>query len=192
MYKCFIKYLLSVSLPFIWTIDSNNLFYRKYISVEPSCMDTDYLECLDISLSWYSVVAMLPDTRQRSDPIDLYVRRHLEESPLSQHEILSRRNLWTSSNHKCFFCWGKAGSYVITLAFGSFRILPTPKTSCNGCRDVEGSKKVSHKIIVIQPSAVIARSNIVRFHINHYRNWERISVICWMKKSKQTPPHTSS
>ena len=34
----------------------------------------------------------------------------------------------------------------------------------------------------IQSGAIIAQSNIVRYYINNYRNWGRISVRCWMHK----------
>ena len=35
-----------------------------------------------------------------------------------------------------------------------------------------------HRVFIIQSSAVIARSNIVRHFINIYRNWDRISIRC--------------
>ena len=34
----------------------------------------------------------------------------------------------------------------------------------------------------IQPSAVITRSNIVRYYMNNYRNWGRISIRCLIQK----------
>ena len=34
----------------------------------------------------------------------------------------------------------------------------------------------------VQSSAVITRSNIVRYYINNYRNWDRISIRCWIHK----------
>ena len=34
----------------------------------------------------------------------------------------------------------------------------------------------------LQSSAVITRSNIVRYYINDYRNWGRISTRCWIHK----------
>ena len=34
----------------------------------------------------------------------------------------------------------------------------------------------------IQSTAVIMRSNIVRYYVNNYRNWGRISIRCWVHK----------
>ena len=39
----------------------------------------------------------------------------------------------------------------------------------------------------IQSGAIIAQSNIVRYYINNYRNWGRISVRCWMHKRHPIP-----
>ena len=41
--------------------------------------------------------------------------------------------------------------------------------------------------ISIQSSAVITRSNIVRYNINNYRNWCRISIRCWDYKRHPIP-----
>ena len=37
--------------------------------------------------------------------------------------------------------------------------------------------------VIIQLSAVITWSNIVRYYINNYRNWGRISIRCWVHKN---------
>ena len=43
---------------------------------------------------------------------------------------------------------------------------------------------------IVQWSAVIKRSNIVRCYINDYRNWGRISIRCWTLKRQAIPrPH---
>ena len=39
----------------------------------------------------------------------------------------------------------------------------------------------------MQSSAVIMRSNIVRYYINHYRNWGGISMRCWIHKRHDIP-----
>ena len=44
--------------------------------------------------------------------------------------------------------------------------------------------------VIVQWSAVITRSNIVRYYINNYRNWGRISIRCWTLKRHAIPrPH---
>ena len=40
---------------------------------------------------------------------------------------------------------------------------------------------------LLQSSAVITRSHIVRYHINNYRNWGRISIRCWIHKRHPIP-----
>ena len=40
---------------------------------------------------------------------------------------------------------------------------------------------------VIQSSVVIKGSNIVRYYINDYRNWGRISIRCWIDKRHPIP-----
>ena len=42
-------------------------------------------------------------------------------------------------------------------------------------------------VFLLQPSAVITRSSIVRYHINDYRNWDRISIRCWIHKIQLIP-----
>ena len=39
----------------------------------------------------------------------------------------------------------------------------------------------------IQSSTVITESNIVRYYINNYRNWGRISIRCWIHKRHTSP-----
>ena len=41
--------------------------------------------------------------------------------------------------------------------------------------------------IIIQSSAAITLSNLVRYHINDYRNWGRISITCWIHKRHPIP-----
>ena len=41
--------------------------------------------------------------------------------------------------------------------------------------------------ITIQSSAVITRSVIVRYHLDNYRNWGRISIKCWIHKRHPIP-----
>ena len=44
--------------------------------------------------------------------------------------------------------------------------------------------------LYIQSSAVITWSNVVRYFINNYRNWGRISIRCWIYKRHHIPrPH---
>ena len=43
------------------------------------------------------------------------------------------------------------------------------------------------KQITVQSSAVIKRSNIVRYCINNCRNWGRISIRCWIHKRHPIP-----
>ena len=44
--------------------------------------------------------------------------------------------------------------------------------------------------VIVQWSAVITRFNIVRYYINNYRNWGRISIRCWTLKRHAIPrPH---
>ena len=40
----------------------------------------------------------------------------------------------------------------------------------------------SHKTYIIQSSAGITRSNIVRYYMNNYRNWGRIPMRSWIQK----------
>ena len=44
------------------------------------------------------------------------------------------------------------------------------------------SYQFSECLIFMQSSAVITRSNIVRFCINNCRNWDIISIRCWIHK----------
>ena len=46
-----------------------------------------------------------------------------------------------------------------------------------------------HREFIIQSSAVITRSNIVRYLINNYRNWGRISIRCCSHKRHTIPRH---
>ena len=39
----------------------------------------------------------------------------------------------------------------------------------------------------VQSSTVIKRSNIVKYYINNYINWGRISIICWIHKRRTIP-----
>ena len=39
----------------------------------------------------------------------------------------------------------------------------------------------------VQSSAVITRSNIVRYYINNHRGWGRISIRCWIHKRHPIP-----
>ena len=41
--------------------------------------------------------------------------------------------------------------------------------------------------MVLQSSAGLTRSSIVRYNINNYRNWGRISVRCWIHKRHPIP-----
>ena len=44
-----------------------------------------------------------------------------------------------------------------------------------------------NQVSLVQLSAVITRSNIVRYYINDYRNWGRISIRWWMYKRQPIP-----
>ena len=44
--------------------------------------------------------------------------------------------------------------------------------------------------VIVEWNAVITRSNIVKYYINNYRNWGRISIRCWTQKKTAIPrPH---
>ena len=45
----------------------------------------------------------------------------------------------------------------------------------------------SNSLYRIQASAIITRSNIVRYYINDYRNWGRISIRCWIHERCPIP-----
>ena len=42
-------------------------------------------------------------------------------------------------------------------------------------------------VLKVQSSAVITRSNIVRYYMNNYKNWGRISSRCWIYKRHPIP-----
>ena len=46
---------------------------------------------------------------------------------------------------------------------------------------------LSQPNILIQLSVIIIQSSIVRFYINNYRNWGRISIRCWIHKRHPIP-----
>ena len=51
---------------------------------------------------------------------------------------------------------------------------------------ISGSRKYSRRKY-IQSSASLTRSNIVRYYINNYRNWGRISIRCWIHNGHPIP-----
>ena len=62
---------------------------------------------------------------------------------------------------------------------GSQQLLPTISLSRNDSSQCP--------YIFKQSSAVIARSSIIRYYINYYSNWGRISIKCWIHKRYPIP-----
>ena len=93
---------------------------------------------------------------------------------------------YTESTERCClkqFTWGGNGFYDALLS--------TPGTDHYSQHCPKGMAiaifTISRYNLEIQSRTVITRSSIVRYYINNYRNWGRISIRCWIHKRHPIP-----
>ena len=143
---------------------------------------------LNLNLLWHSPILYITESECRNHPYFTYLVRRLKfiaphklcliEKGRSWHPFI---NLLKSKEAEInFLMLCTKYSTAVTKVNPVLHSQKTPQ-------HISPSWVIVGSLLWVQLSAVITRSNIVRYYINNYRNWGRISIRCWIHKSRPIP-----
>ena len=172
--------------------------FRHYNDVRMSAMAS---QITSLTIVYASVYSGTDQRKHQSSTSLAFVRRihrwpvnSLHKGPITRKMFLSddvimynalliSRSIFAPKNSEKTpgELWGESCEFIVSTKFKISSILIV--------FNIVLYSTAIHRELIIQSSAVIMRSNIVRYFINNYRNWGRISIRCCSPKRHNIPRH---